>query len=203
MAGRLTIAAVTAVLKDILDTGFKSYSTETGISNADITLYSPDRITPSNDEHNQINLFLYRVAPHAQLANLGVNTESGSIKHATLTAKNQSSISLELHYLLTAYSSQDYHAEILLGTAIYLLQSKPILEAKYCRETLVRLKKQSANALSPGGMALMSSKTAPIVQEIKIRPQFLNMEDMSKLWSSLQARYRPSITYMVSTVTID
>lgn len=40
-------------------------------------------------------------------------------------------------------------------------------------------------------------------QTLKVMPQFLSMEDLSRLWSSLQAKYRPSIAYQISGVLID
>ena len=55
---------------------------------------------------------------------------------------------------------------------------------------------------SPVRAALIESGLSDQVQEIKITPQFLSFEDMSKLWSMFQARYRPSLTYEISAVTM-
>jgi hypothetical protein len=41
------------------------------------------------------------------------------------------------------------------------------------------------------------------VERIRIEPTFLNSEEMSKLWSALQAKFRPSATYKVSAVMVD
>ena len=38
------------------------------------------------------------------------------------------------------------------------------------------------------------------VEAFKISPQFLNNEEMSKLWMATQSHYRPSMVYLVSLV---
>jgi hypothetical protein len=38
---------------------------------------------------------------------------------------------------------------------------------------------------------------------IKISPQFLSVEEISKLWSVLQVKYRLSMTYQVSAVIMN
>jgi hypothetical protein len=40
------------------------------------------------------------------------------------------------------------------------------------------------------------------VELIKIAPVYLTSEDLSKLWTAMQARYRPSMAYLVSVVLI-
>ena len=38
---------------------------------------------------------------------------------------------------------------------------------------------------------------------MSVSPEFTSSEEMSRLWSALQARYRPSATYKVSTVLLE
>ena len=40
------------------------------------------------------------------------------------------------------------------------------------------------------------------IEQIKLTPQAMNTEELSKLWSALQARYRPSAAYVASVVLI-
>jgi hypothetical protein len=54
--------------------------------------------------------------------------------------------------------------------------------------------------MSPARAALASSGLADGVDRLRVTQQFLSFEEMSKLWSVLQARYRPSVTYEVSAV---
>ena len=41
------------------------------------------------------------------------------------------------------------------------------------------------------------------VELCKISPRYLTTEELSRLWSALQARYRPSMAYDVSVVLIE
>src|SRR5690606_8349061 len=41
------------------------------------------------------------------------------------------------------------------------------------------------------------------VEWLKITPMFLGAEELSKLWTAMQARYRPSMAYQVSVVLIE
>ena len=57
--------------------------------------------------------------------------------------------------------------------------------------------------VAPAYAALSASTLADSVASIQIVPEFPSVEDLSRLWSALQARFRPSATYKVSAVLID
>jgi hypothetical protein len=40
------------------------------------------------------------------------------------------------------------------------------------------------------------------IERIKITPKYLSSDELSRLWTSMQARYRPTMAYQVSTVLI-
>src|SRR6185503_12114303 len=102
-------------------------------------------------------------------------------------------LSLELHYLLTAYGSQDYQTEILLGHALQLLHESPVLERERIRTSLASLSHtRDRRVIPPAQAALAASNLADQVERITITPEFLSIDEMSKLWSALQAKYRPS-----------
>lgn len=93
-------------------------------------------------------------------------------------------MALDLYYLLTAYGAQEFHTEVLLGGALKLLTESPMLAA--------------------GSGAQREAMTFPkLASPLKLTPRFLTFEEMSKLWSGLQARYRPSIVCQVSAVVIE
>jgi hypothetical protein len=56
--------------------------------------------------------------------------------------------------------------------------------------------------MSPARTALASADVIGLGDRIRMTQQFLTFEEMSKLWSVLQARYRPSVTYEVSAVGV-
>ena len=63
MSSPLAIAAVTAVLKDVLNNGFVDHDLST-VGSFSVTAVPPDRITTGATEPNQLNLFLYQVTPN-------------------------------------------------------------------------------------------------------------------------------------------
>jgi uncharacterized protein DUF4255 len=189
------IAATTAVLRDVLANGLIRYSGVTGLGDVNVTVLPPDRVTVGADEPNQVNLFMYRVSPHSKLRSVsppgpGVNTE-----------RRKRMLPLDLHYLITAYGAQDFHSEILLGCAVHLLNTTPVLTPDIVRDALGRpAGKGHKGAMSPAREALSVATAHHAEARLRVSQEFLSFEEMSKLWSVLQARYRPSVTYEVSAV---
>jgi hypothetical protein len=109
-----------------------------------------------------------------------------------------------LHYLLTAFGEVELHAEILLGYAMQLLHENPVLDRNLIRNSL-----SVASATNPGGrlpsdlLALARSGLAEQFEQIKISPEPLNTEEMSKLWTAFQTKYRPCTAYVVTVVLIE
>ncbi len=191
MSSHLTIASVTAVLKNLLENGLVARGISSSIGgDATITAVSPDRIAVGNDEKPQLNVFLYQVTPSTGL-------------RSSLEREKLPGLALELHYLFTAYGAQDFQSEILLGYALQMLQEHPVLSSEFIGKALSNISSsKGGRVLQPALAALANSDLAQNVSQITLIPQFLNAEETSKLWSSLQARYRPSVTYKVSTIPI-
>jgi Pvc16 N-terminal domain len=194
----LTIGAVTAVLRDVLANGLIHYSTTTRIGDVNITVLSPERIAVGADEPNQINLFLYRVAPHSRLPQTVLRDHWAA---APVGEPSRRTLPLDLHYLVTAYGAHDFHSEILLGCAVHLLNGTPVLTAESINDLLKRPVNGPKNgSTSPAREALAKVQMPLGAKQLDIRQEFLSFEDMSKLWSVLQARYRPSVAYRVSAI---
>ena len=185
----LEIASVSAALRSVLANGLIRYAGVTGLGDVTVSVLPPDRITVGTDEPNQLNLFLYRVTPHSAL-----RTARGGISSAGLTPRT---VAFDLHYLVTAYGAEDYSCEILLGSAVHILSATPVLKRELRRAPL-----QPPRGRSRSSAAVATVDVVSDVREVKITPQFLTVEDLSKLWSALQARYRPSMAYEVSEVVM-
>ncbi len=113
-------------------------------------------------------------------------------------------LSLDLYYLVTAYGTQDFHADMLLGCAIQLLQQTPVLSRSAIRDSLGSASsKKTKGLLPPAQAALADSDLADQLDKVRLTPQFLDFEELSRIWSALQARYRPSMVYEVSAVIIN
>jgi hypothetical protein len=192
MTTALALASVTALLKDLLENGLASGDITSQIGgDATVSALPPDRIASGADERAQLNLFLYHVTPRTAMRT--------SERRADVRA-----LVLELHYLISAYGAQDLQTEILLGHALQLLNATPVLDRKAIRDTLKALSHSRDKRVVPPPLAsLARSDLSERVDQLKIEPEFLSGEESSKLWSALQAKYRPSATYKVSAVLID
>lgn len=186
MVSALALASVTAVLKDLLENGLARDGVASKIGgDAAVSVLPPDRVASGTEEKAQLNLFLYHVSPHPQLRSNG----------------HRNGLALELHYLLTAYGQQDLQTEILLGYALQLLHENAVLPQERIRSSLRALSRsRDRRVIPPALAALAESDLADQVERLKIEPSFLTAEETSKLWSALQARYRPSAAYKVSAV---
>ncbi|GAC1656737.1 MAG: hypothetical protein NVS4B7_01030 [Ktedonobacteraceae bacterium] len=197
MNSALAIASVTAVLKNLLDNGLMHQSTTANMGDVIVSALPPDRIATGAEEHAQLNLYLYRLTPNSSWQRVGISS-SQEVREAV------PSLALDLHYLLTAYGERDFQAEILLGYAIQLLLETPILTREAIRSALASVSAGNAGGAALATLAMLSASTlADQFQQVKISPEFLSTEDMSKLWSSLQTRSRLSVTYQASMVLIE
>jgi hypothetical protein len=198
MSSPLAIAAVTAALKDLLNNGLLDHDLST-VGSFAVTAQPPDRVATGTGEPNQLNLFLYQVTPNLGWRNVGLPTRDGS--GVRLSA---APLALDLHYLLSAYGSQDLNAEILLGYAMQLLHETPVLTRAQLRTVLGGTSPVDGaipNLPSPFG-SLSALDLADQIELIKITPVFLTTEDLSKMWTAMQAKYRPTMAYMASVVLI-
>ena len=197
MSSALSIAAVTAVLKNLLDNRLIEQGLATSLGDVSVSALPPDRIATGADEKSQLNLFLYRLTPNSSWRR-STPTEHGGASNGARP------LALDLHYLLTAYGEQDLHAEILLGYGIQMLYEAATLDREAIRASLAVIAPQnSAGVIAAARAALSDSSLADAVERIEVTPEFLSTEEVSRLWSTLQARYRPSSAYKVSAVLIE
>lgn len=196
MNSPLALAAMTFILKDMLDNRIVQRGVTADVGSVAITALPPDRIATGSDERSQLNLFLYRVTPYTAWRHSGPPA-------AERGAKRRAPLCLDLHYLISAYGEHDFHAEILLGYAMQILHETPILAREEISRALSSIAPSAGSALPPAYQAIAAANPGDAFEEVHISPEFLNAEETSKLWSALQARYRPSLTYKVSAVLIE
>ncbi|CAH1388051.1 DUF4255 domain-containing protein [Candidatus Nitrotoga sp. M5] len=202
MSSALAIAGVTAVLRDLLNDGLINHDA-TSVLGATVSVSAgpPDRVIPANSgtESSQLNLFMYHVTP-----NTGWRNESFPTLDATGSQRlSNAPLALNLHYLLSAHGSEDLHGEILLGYAMQLLHEMPILSRKAIRKALDPSPPIAGTALPAALKALADSGLEKQIELIKITPEYLNTEELSKLWTSTQSHLRPTAAYMASVVLIE
>lgn len=199
MSNALALAGVTAVLRDLLNDGIVNQNVAGVVgSTVTVTTLPPDRVAATDGtEATQLNVFLRQVTPNSGWRNEGLPSRDA----AGRTRLSNPPLALDLHYLITAYGAADLHAEIVLGYAMQLLHENPVLTRQAIRVALQRPPDDAAT-LPPALRALADSGLQDQVEQLRITPEFLNSEEISKFWTAAQARYRSSAAYQVSVVLI-
>lgn len=198
MSNALAIAAVSSILKDLLTDGIidAQFGKAVGVNVGP----PPNNGVPVNGKDSiQLNLFLYQVTP-----NLGWRNEQLPSRNSQGDRISNPPLALDLHYLLTAYGEEEFDAEVLLGYAMQLMHQHAILSRGAIRKTFSTSSSGVRAGILPSRFqSLAAAGLAEQIELIKITPQYLDTEGMSRLWSSLQAHYRTSTAYQVSVVLIE
>lgn len=199
MSSPLAIASVTAVLRDLLDNGLIDLNVVGALgSNVTVSAVPPDTIPlGGGNSTTQLNLFLHQVTPNPGWRNVDLPSRDSRGQRIT-----NAPLALDLHYLITAYGAEELHSEILLGYAMYLMHERPVLDRQAIRAAVAG-STVDASILPLAYQALAAADLADQAEQIKITQEFMSTEEMSKLWSALQAHYRPTAAYSISVVLIE
>ena len=199
MSNALAIASVTAVLKDLLNNGVIDHQLSGVVGEVTVSALPPDRLLVTGEqETSRINLFMYHASPNQGWRNVGLPSRSSSGDRIA-----NPPLALDLHYLLTAYGASEFHAEILLGYAMQLLHENPVLSREAIRRTLAPVSPVSGVILPTPLNTLIASELADQVETIRLTPQTMTTDDVSKLWMAIQSHYRPTAVYQASVVLIE
>jgi uncharacterized protein DUF4255 len=187
VSSALAIAGVTAVVRELLDGWLQDadLGDALGGASASVTAVAPDTIELTGaNAVPRLNLFLHQVSHNPGWRNAGLPSRDPRGRRTQAPP-----LALDLHYLLTAYGPQPFQAEVLLGHGMQLLHELPVLD------------RQAIEAGLPA--ELRPSHLARQVEQIKVTPEPMGTEEISRLWSALQAKYRPTAAYQVSVVLIE
>jgi hypothetical protein len=174
MSDYRAIAGVSSTLQTLL--------TDFMTAPPDITLAPPD-VPVDGKSGKRINLYLYLVAENAYLKNQEIPGQGypGDYGHPPL--------SLNLHYLLTAYGEKesspdsDLMAQQLLGDAMRVLHDFAIITP---------------------AMGILDPSLVGEFERIKITMHPSSVEELAKIWTALpKANFRRSASYEVSVVQIE
>lgn len=201
MSNVLAIAAVTQLLKDLLNDALINGEVGQALqSDFTVTALPPDRVVSENGDQQapQLNIFLHRITPNAALRNMDLPTRDPG---GRLTQRPR--LALDLHYMLTAVAGEELQAEILLGYAMQLFHETAILPRETIRNALTIAGVPDDEVLAGPTGVIRASELADQIELIKITPRTISMDDMSKMWTALQASYRTTVAYDVSLVLIE
>ncbi|BAZ37707.1 hypothetical protein NIES4101_36300 [Calothrix sp. NIES-4101] len=185
MSNSLAIAAVTTTLRYLLQRRFDS----NGSGSVTVTTKPLDKARDNNgNAGNQVNLFLYQTRENAALRNMDIPTQ------VKLGETGLPPLALNLYYMLTAYAQNDDFPEPtshnLLGEAMSVFHDYPILNPEDIK-----------NALPAADVAKYDLYNQ--IERVKITPQSLSLDELSKMWATFQTQYRISTAYEVSVVLIE
>jgi hypothetical protein len=196
VSNALGIAAVTAVLRDILN----NRAIDASVGNVTVTTKPPDKLKTDTHEETQLNLFLYQVTPNQGWRNAG----QPSVAPDGANRLSNPPLALDLHYLLSAYSDEEFKAEVLLGYGMQALHETPVLTREMVRNHFtVDPTSLTGAGLPPPLDTLAAGELADQVELVKITPQPLSTEELSKLWTAFGAHYRPTTGYLATVVLIE
>lgn len=200
MSNALAIASVSFVLVDLLNNGLIDHDISSSLGDVIVTAWPPDKVDAlQQDGKSQLNLFLYNVTQNQAWRNVGYPSRDASGDRI-----NNPPLALDLHYLLSAYGAEQFHSEILLGYGMQLLHETPFLARAAIEKSLSAPTQVTDTSISvPTNMLnLFTSGLANQVEMIKIWPQTLTTEEISRLWTAFQAKYRSTAAYQCSVVLI-
>jgi hypothetical protein len=199
VSNALAIASVTAVLKDLINNGIIDHQLSGVVGEVTVSALPPDRLLVAGEqETSRINLFMYHVTPNPGWRNAGLPSRSSNGDRIA-----NPPLALDLHYLLTAYGASEFHSEILLGYAMRLLHENPVLSRDAIRRTLAPVSPVTGVILPTPLNTLIASELADQVETIRLTPQTMSTEEVSKLWMAIQSHYRPTAVYQASVVLIE
>ena len=182
MSSSLAIGAVTATLRSLLQT---EITNEGG--GVRVTTLPPDKAGTfgqlDGEGDGRINLFLYQTQVSPAWRNMDPP------RQVRPNESGHPPLPLELYYLVTAYEKTDGDTSVLahrlLGRAMLVLHDHPLLGADEIRT------------------AVPNNDLADQLERVRITPQPMSIEELSKLWTVFQTGYRISAAYQVSLVLID
>jgi hypothetical protein len=194
MSTAMGIAGVTAVLENLLNNVYSGAQ----LGTVTVSAKAPDLVqagtATGSDSGLYVNLFLHQVTYNAAWRNMGQPSVAADGRNRLANPP----LALDLHYLLTAYASEDCEAEALLGLAIQLLHETPMIARSQVTAGL-----GSLPAANPVSALLGGSGLADQIEMIKITPATLGREELAWLWTALKADYRPTFPFQVSVVLIE
>lgn len=195
MTGALGIGAVIAVVRDLLDNGMVDAPAVGPVS---VTAVAPDTIALDGPQDvRRLNVFLHRVTPNQGWRNAALPAYSPGGTRLT-----NPPLAVDLHFLVTAYGTADLEAEILLGYAMQILHERPVLDRGSIRASL-DASPIGGGILPPAFLAVSASTLADQAESVTVTLDPIDGEEMSRLWSAMQAHYRPSAAYIASVVLIE
>lgn len=184
MSSLKAIAAVTQTLKSILEESIN----DEGIDTLGVKVYTEtlDRLENDLDNSdNALNIYLYRIAENAGWRNQDLSSRNNAGQRVS-----NPYLALDLYYVMSAHGSEKVNADALLGYGLVAFHDNPAIGRDFIANSLA-----SEALLADVGLADQ-------MEQITITPEYLNTEEISKLWTMFGAKYRQSAYFKVSVALL-
>jgi Pvc16 N-terminal domain/IPT/TIG domain len=196
MSDFFAVAGVTSVIKWMLSNALVSAGVNAALPTvATISTLSPDLVPTGATEVPQLNLFMYYASLNPSYRNDGLPS-----RDSRGTRVSNPPLALNLHYLVSAYGKGELDQEILLAWAMQMFHENPILSRQMIQTLLAAM--GADPGATPEMQAVAKTTLADQVELVKIAPEALSNEEISKLWMAFNTHYRPTTSYQVSVVLI-
>jgi hypothetical protein len=179
----LAVAGVTSTLRSLLKDRLQISATVTA---------APPDVTVTGVAGRRLNLYLYHLAENAALKNQQIPGQGHPSEYG------RPPLSLNLHYLLTAFGSSedapdaDLQAQQLLADGMRILHDFPIIPDDL---------HEGDDPLKP---LILDPSLLGEFERVKITLSPTSLEEFSKLWMALPAAsFRRSVAYEVAVVQIE
>lgn len=194
MSSVLAIAAVTQVLKRILDEALGT--SDIASLGTSVSSISPAKIEADGSTNtNLLNVFMYLTTP-----NQGWRNHAYPSHNASGERISNPPLALDLHYMISCYGLNELDPEMILGAAMQILHDNAVLSRSLIQTYLTQ---NGPASLLEELSILETSGLAEQLEQIKITPETLNTEELSRLWTAFGAKYQRSAFYKASVVLIE
>ena len=190
MSNSLAIATTTVVLGDVVQSGLGA------VTGANVT-----NVRPGEKENGALspeaNVFLYQVTPNAALRNADLPTRT-----ANGVLRRRPQLGLDLQYLISFYGDEAIlEPQRLLGGAVSALHARPVVTGSAIQAILDA--SAVADPTDPRRY-LGDTDLNEQVERVSLTPLALNLEELSKLWSTFfHVPYALSVAYEASVVLVE
>jgi len=180
-----SIAAVTAALSQHLQTAVNAVP---GVGGTTVTNRRPD--APTGAAASRINVFLLQITPNSSFRSADVPFRRGD---GSLIQRPRAAV--DLHYVISCYGDDaTLVPQMLLGIITSVLHARPVLTRDMIAATLA----------NPQYAFLATSDLGAEVEQVKLTPTPMSLEELSRVWSVLfQTPYTLSTAYQASVVFLD
>jgi hypothetical protein len=190
VSNALAIATTTVVLGDIVQSGLGA------VIGAKVTNLRPDE-KENGAPSPEANVFLYQVTPNAALRNADLPTRT-----ANGDLRRRPQLALDLHYLISFYGDEAIlEPQRLLGGAVSALHARPVVTGSAIQAIIDA---STGADLTDPRRYLGDTDLNEQAERVSFTPLALNLEELSKLWSTLfRVPYVLSVAYEASVVLVE